>query len=63
MSSRRENPADAGEAPLPHRARRRIPTTATIGLAVAALGIGGLVVAPAVAAPAAAAADAPVLPG
>src|SRR3954468_16023029 len=49
-----ENPADAREAPLPRRARRRIPTTtATIGLAVAALGAGALVVTPASAAPAA----------
>src|SRR3954451_13883335 len=60
-----ENPADAREAPLPRRARRRIPTTtatATIGLAVAALGAGALVVTPASAAPAATG-EAPGAPG
>jgi glucoamylase len=58
-----EHPADAREAPLPRRARRRIPTTtATIGLAVAALGAGALVVTPASAAPAATG-EAPGAPG
>src|SRR6185312_15851115 len=62
----RGHPADVREASLPHRARRRSTTTATIGIAVAALGVGLLSSPPATAATSAAAAapgEAPGSPG